>query len=170
MDNLRRQAAKFGARFEQTLVSGVHFSSQPRKLICSDRTVQARSLIISTGASPRMTGVPGERELLRRKGRDDLRHLRRILLSPDGRGRIGGGDSAAEEALFLTRFASRRSTWSTAGTAAGLAHHGRTGHLPHPKITPTWDSIPLGSRLKRGRGQRPQDPERQDRGPIARFR
>src|SRR5580658_4733131 len=63
MDSLRQQAAKFGARFEQALVASVDFSATPRRLVCSDRTVLARSVIIATGASPRLTGVPGEREL-----------------------------------------------------------------------------------------------------------
>src|ERR1700678_4540206 len=50
MQNLREQAAKFGTRFEQTLVQSVDFSSLPRKLICADRTIQARTVIIATGA------------------------------------------------------------------------------------------------------------------------
>ena len=63
MDNLRRQATKFGTRFEQTLVQSVDFNSMPRKLICADRTILAKTVIIATGASPRMTGIPGEKEL-----------------------------------------------------------------------------------------------------------
>src|SRR5471032_3008765 len=43
MDNLRKQAAKFGTRFEQTLVSSVDFSAIPRKLVTSDRTILAKS-------------------------------------------------------------------------------------------------------------------------------
>ena len=59
MDNLRQQAAKFGTRFEQALVTSVDFTSLPRKLICEDRTILARSVIIATGASPRLASVPG---------------------------------------------------------------------------------------------------------------
>src|ERR1700749_745266 len=62
MDNLRKQAAKFGARFEQALVQSVDFSGSPKKLVCADRTILSKSVIIATGASPRMTGIPGERE------------------------------------------------------------------------------------------------------------
>src|SRR5690606_22258343 len=68
MDNLRQQATKFGARFEQTRVDSVDFESQPRKLVCGDRVSLAKSVIIATGASPRVTGVPGEKELYGGKG------------------------------------------------------------------------------------------------------
>ncbi|HEY5227286.1 MAG TPA: FAD-dependent oxidoreductase, partial [Opitutaceae bacterium] len=68
MDNLRKQAAKFGTRFEQALVLSVDFTSMPRKLVCSDRTILAKAVIIATGASPRMTGIPGEKELYGGKG------------------------------------------------------------------------------------------------------
>src|ERR1700685_774680 len=57
MDTLRKQATKFGARFEQLLVHSVDFSSMPRKLDCGDRTILAKTVIIATGASPRMTGI-----------------------------------------------------------------------------------------------------------------
>src|ERR1019366_9368530 len=56
MDNLRKQAARFGARFEQALVQSVNFSLAPRRLMCGDRTLLAKTVIIATGASPRMTG------------------------------------------------------------------------------------------------------------------
>src|SRR5271155_1134053 len=63
MSNLRKQAEKFGARFEQAQVQSVDFSGAPRQLLCSDRTLLARSVIVATGASPRMTGIPGEKDL-----------------------------------------------------------------------------------------------------------
>ena len=107
MQNLREQAGKFGTRFEQAMVTAVDFSSQPRKLICGDRTILAKSVIIATGASPRMTGIPGEREYYGGKGVTtcatcDGAFYRKMEVAV-----IGGGDSAAEEALFLTRFASK---------------------------------------------------------------
>ena len=142
MDSLRQQAAKFGARFEQSLVASVDFSAMPRQLVCSDRTVLARSVIIATGASPRLTGVPGERELFGGKGVTTCatcdgsfyRHMHVAV--------IGGGDSAAEEALFLTRFASRvylvhrRDSLRASKIMADRA-------TSHSKIEPIWDSIPL---------------------------
>jgi thioredoxin reductase (NADPH) len=142
MASLRKQAAKFGTRFEQTLVQSIDFSAVPRKLVCAERTILAKSVIIATGASPRMTGVPGEKELFGGKGVT-------TCATCDGafyRGRdvavIGGGDSAAEEALFLTRFASkiylvhRRDSLRASKIMADRA-------TSHPKIQPVWDSVPV---------------------------
>jgi thioredoxin reductase (NADPH) len=143
MDSLRQQAAKFGARFEQSLVASVDFSAMPRQLVCSDRTVLARSVIIATGASPRLTGVPGERELFGGKGVTTCatcdgsfyRHMHVAV--------IGGGDSAAEEASFLTRFASQGLSRSSPRHAPSFENHGRSGHFANPKIEPVWNSVPL---------------------------
>ncbi|HSY54709.1 MAG TPA: thioredoxin-disulfide reductase, partial [Opitutaceae bacterium] len=142
MDNLRKQAAKFGARFEQAQVQSVDFTSSPRKLVCADRTILAKGVIIATGASPRMTGVPGEKELYGGKGVTtcatcDGSFYRNMEVAV-----IGGGDSAAEEALFLTRFASkvylvhRRDALRASKIMADRA-------TSHPKIQPVWDSVPI---------------------------
>lgn len=142
MDNLRKQAAKFGARFEQALVESADFSGLPRRLVCADRTVLARSVIIATGASPRMTGIPGERELYGGKGVTtcatcDGAFYRKMEVAV-----IGGGDSAAEEALFLTRFASkvylvhRRDALRASRIMSERA-------TSHPKIQMVWNSVPV---------------------------
>ena len=142
MDSLRKQAAKFGARFEQALVQSVDFASLPRKLICADRTILAKTVIIATGASPRMTGIPGERELYGGKGVTtcatcDGAFYRKMHVAV-----IGGGDSAAEEALFLTRFANkvyfvhRRDTLRASKIMADRA-------TSHPAIQMVWDSTPV---------------------------
>ena len=142
MDNLRRQATKFGTRFEQTLVQSVDFNSMPRKLICADRTILAKTVIIATGASPRMTGIPGEKELYGGKGVTtyatcDGAFYRKMEVAV-----IGGGDSAAEEALFLTRFASkvyfvhRRDSLRASKIMADRA-------TSHPKIQMVWDTAPV---------------------------
>jgi thioredoxin reductase (NADPH) len=49
MQNLREQATRFGTRFEQAMVTSVDFTSMPRKLICGDRTILAKAVIIATG-------------------------------------------------------------------------------------------------------------------------
>ena len=142
MQNLREQAAKFGTRFEQTLVESVDFTSMPRKLICADRTVLARAVIISTGASPRLTGVPGEKELYGGKGVTTCATCDGAFYRQMEVAVIGGGDSAAEEALFLTRFASkvylvhRRDALRASKIMADRA-------TSHPKIQPVWDSVPV---------------------------
>jgi thioredoxin reductase (NADPH) len=142
MDSLRKQAAKFGTRFEQALVQSVDFTSMPRKLICADRTILAKTVIIATGASPRMTGIPGEKELYGGKGVTtcatcDGAFYRKMEVAV-----IGGGDSAAEEALFLTRFASkvyfvhRRNSLRASKIMADRA-------MSHEKIHMVWDTEPV---------------------------
>ncbi len=142
MDNLRKQATRFGARFEQALVSSVDFSGTPHRLICDGREIAARTVIVATGASPRMTGVPGEKELFGGKGVTtcatcDGAFYRNLEVAV-----IGGGDSACEEALFLTRFASkvflvhRRDALRASKIMAG-----RT--TSHPKIQMVWDHVPV---------------------------
>mgnify|MGYP000982233012 FL=1 len=142
MQNLREQATKFGTRFEQALVTSVDLNSYPRKLICGDRTILAKSIIIATGASPRMTGVPGEKELYGGKGVTTCATCDGAFYRKMDVAVIGGGDSAAEEALFLTRFASkvylvhRRDTLRASKIMADRA-------TSHEKIQLVWNSIPL---------------------------
>jgi thioredoxin reductase (NADPH) len=142
MDNLRKQATKFGTRFEQALVHSVDFSSMPRKLVCGDRTILAKTVIIATGASPRMTGIPGEKELYGGKGVTTCATCDGAFYKKMEVAVIGGGDSAAEEALFLTRFASkvyfihRRDTLRASKIMAERA-------TSHEKIQMVWDTIPV---------------------------
>jgi thioredoxin reductase (NADPH) len=104
---MKQQAEKFGARFEVDHVSQVDLQTHPFTLETENGAhYQAKSLIIATGASPRRLGVPGELELT---GRGVS-----YCATCDGfffRGKeiavVGGGDSALQEGLFLTRFASR---------------------------------------------------------------
>lgn len=142
MDNLRKQATRFGTRFEQALVTSVDFSQTPHKLICGDRTIRARSVIIATGASPRLTHIPGEKELYGGKGVTTCATCDGAFYRKMDVAVIGGGDSACEEALFLTRFASkvylvhRRDTLRASKIMAD-----RT--IAHEKIEMVWDSVPL---------------------------
>ncbi len=142
MDSLRKQAAKFGTRFEQALVHSVDFSSMPRKLVCGDRTILAKTVIIATGASPRMTGIPGEKELYGGKGVTTCATCDGAFYKKMEVAVIGGGDSAAEEALFLTRFASkvyfvhRRDSLRASKIMAERA-------TSHEKIQMVWDTIPV---------------------------
>jgi thioredoxin reductase (NADPH) len=142
MDNLRRQAAKFGTRFEQALVQSVDFAAMPRKLVCSDRTILAKTVIIATGASPRMTGIPGEKELYGGKGVTTCATCDGAFYRKMDVAVIGGGDSAAEEALFLTRFAHkvylvhRRDALRASKIMADRVR-------AHEKIQPVWDTTPV---------------------------
>ena len=142
MQNLRKQATRFGARFEQAQVQSVDFASTPRRLVCGERTILARSVIIATGASPRMTGIPGEKELYGGKGVTTCATCDGAFYRKMDVAVIGGGDSAAEEALFLTRFASkvylvhRRDTLRASRIMADRA-------TSHPKIECVWNSVPV---------------------------
>ncbi|MFM1851916.1 MAG: hypothetical protein RIS54_1600 [Verrucomicrobiota bacterium] len=140
--NMREQATRFGTRFEQALVTSVDFTVMPRKLQLGDRTLLAKTVIIATGASPRMTGIPGEKELYGGKGVTtcatcDGAFYRKMEVAV-----IGGGDSAAEEALFLTRFTSkvylvhRRDELRASKIMADRA-------TSHEKIELVWDSVPV---------------------------
>jgi thioredoxin reductase (NADPH) len=140
--DMREQATRFGTRFEQTLVKAVDFSVMPRKLICDGREILAKTVIIATGASPRLTGIPGEKELYGGKGVTtcatcDGAFYRKMEVAV-----LGGGDSAAEEALFLTRFASkvylvhRRDTLRASKIMADRA-------VSHEKIQMVWDTVPV---------------------------
>ncbi|MCC5024476.1 MAG: thioredoxin-disulfide reductase [Candidatus Synoicihabitans palmerolidicus] len=142
MDNLRQQANKFGTRFQQSLVTEVDFTTSPRKLICGDKVILAHSVILATGASPRLTGVPGEKELYGGKGVTTCATCDGAFYRKMDVAVIGGGDSAAEEALFLTRFCSkvylvhRRDELCASKIMADRA-------TSHEKIEMVWDSVPL---------------------------
>ena len=105
MAEMRAQAAHFGTEIIQGNVQSVDISSHPFKVTTSSETYVTRSLIIATGASAKLLGLPSERAL--------LGHGVSTCATCDGfffRGRpiavVGGGDSAMEEAIFLTKFAS----------------------------------------------------------------
>ena len=106
MDNMRKQAERFGAQFRSGWVNSVDMSERPFKLAVEGLgELTAESLIISTGASAKYLGIPGEKESV---GRGVS-----TCATCDGfffRGKkiivVGGGDSAMEEAHFLTKFAS----------------------------------------------------------------
>ena len=68
MQNLRKQAEKFGTRYESGTVVGLDTASWPYTLKLADREIKARTVIVATGASPRLTGIPGEKELYGARG------------------------------------------------------------------------------------------------------
>lgn len=107
MDHMRKQAERFGAEFRSGWVTEVDFARQPRVITLEGgETLQTETVILSTGASARYLGIPGEQENV---GRGVS-----TCATCDGfffRGKkllvVGGGDSAMEEAGFLTRFATQ---------------------------------------------------------------
>ncbi|NGM85168.1 thioredoxin-disulfide reductase [Paenibacillus sp. 7124] len=107
MDNMRAQAERFGAKFVSGWVNSVELGERPFKLNVEEMgTLETDTLIISTGATAKYLGIPGEQ--------DNVGRGVSTCATCDGfffRGKeiivVGGGDSALEEAGFLTRFASK---------------------------------------------------------------
>lgn len=106
IENMKKQAERFGATFQLAHLDRVDIGEHPFRLHTSAGEIHARTLIIASGASARWLGLPSEQALIGRGVSS--------CATCDGfffRGRpiavVGGGDSAMEEALFLTRFASK---------------------------------------------------------------
>jgi thioredoxin reductase (NADPH) len=106
IERMQNQAAEFGAEFMEGYVSGADLSLRPFLLDLGSETIEARTLIVASGASAKMLGLESERKLL---GRGVS-----TCATCDGyfyRGKevvvVGGGDTAAEEAMFLTRYAAQ---------------------------------------------------------------
>lgn len=106
--NMRAQAEKFGARFEGDVVERVELSAGAKKLFASSGKIfECRALIVATGASPKLTGVKGEKELLGGNGVSTCATCDGAFFRGRSVAVIGGGDAACEEASFLTRFAAK---------------------------------------------------------------
>jgi len=103
---MQRQAERFGTRIEMDIVTTVDLHTHPFKVVSYGGEHEAQALIVASGASPRKLGVPGEAEL---SGRgvsycatcDGFFYMGKDIVM------VGGGDAAVEEAIFLTRFASK---------------------------------------------------------------
>ena len=106
IENMRKQAARFGADYRMGHVVTVDLSKRPFTLSLGKETIQTRTLIIATGASARWLGLPNEQALIGR-GVSSCATCDGFFFSGKEIAVIGGGDSAMEEALFLTRFATQ---------------------------------------------------------------
>jgi thioredoxin reductase (NADPH) len=106
MESMRKQAARFGTEFLTDNVTSVDFSSKPLKVNTGDTTYETGAVVIATGASARMLGVPGERELLGH-GVSTCATCDGFFFREQEILVVGGGDSAMEEATFLTKFATK---------------------------------------------------------------
>src|SRR5262245_26991154 len=106
MAEMRAQAEKFGAEMIQGNVTKVDLCSRPISVVTSDATYGAKTLIIATGASARLLGLPSERGLMGR-GVSTCATCDGYFFRGQEIAVVGGGDSAMEEAVFLTRFASK---------------------------------------------------------------
>ncbi|MBO0830403.1 MAG: thioredoxin-disulfide reductase [Actinobacteria bacterium] len=105
MDQLRKQAERFGAELVPDDVTAVDLSATPKVVRVGEDTYHARTIIIATGSGYRELGVPGEK-LLSGHGVSWCATCDGFFFREQNIAVIGGGDSAMEEATFLTRFAS----------------------------------------------------------------
>jgi thioredoxin reductase (NADPH) len=139
MDNMRKQAERFGAEFITDDATEVELTGDVKVVRIGSDEFRARAVIIATGSAWRPLGVVGEQEL--------LGHGVSSCATCDGfffRGQpiavVGGGDSAMEEATFLTKFANsvkiihRRDSFRASKIMADRA-------LSNDKIEPVWDSV-----------------------------
>ena len=141
MTRMQKQAERFGARVKFGTVEGVDLATRPFRLNVDGESVETETLIIATGAGHRHLGLKNE-HLLEKKGVTYCATCDGAL--PMFRNKpvvvVGGGDSACEEATYLTRFAStvylihRRDTLRASKIMAA-----RT--LTNPKIKPIWDTV-----------------------------
>ena len=106
MGNFRAQAARFGAQFLTEKANKVDFSSRPFTIWAGDDTYKAKAVIIATGAQARMLGLEAERRLLGH-GLSTCATCDGFFFQEQNIAVVGGGDSAMEEATFLTKFADK---------------------------------------------------------------
>ena len=139
MERMRKQASRFGTEYLTEDVSSVDFSQQPFIVQTSNETYRSRAVIITTGASAKMLNVPGEKELLGH-GVSTCATCDGFFFRDQELLIVGGGDSAMEEAIFLTKFASkvtvvhRRDELRASKIMQQRARE-------NPKIEFVWDSV-----------------------------
>ncbi len=105
-ERMRKQAARFGAEFQMDTIADIDTNGPPFTLTGRSADYQARSVVVATGASPKLLGVPGELELWGR-GVSYCATCDGAFFRGEHVAVVGGGDSALQEALFLTRFGSK---------------------------------------------------------------
>ena len=104
MEQFRAQAERFGTQLQSKEVTSVDLTGDLKQVMVDDTTYLARSVILAMGAQPRYLHVPGEQELLGR-GVSSCATCDGFFFHDEDVAVIGGGDSAMEEAIFLTKFA-----------------------------------------------------------------
>lgn len=137
MDETRKQAERFGAKILEAQATKIDLSSNPFRLSFDDREELCKTLIIATGASPRLLGLDGEAKLMG-YGLSTCATCDGAFFRDQEIVVVGGGDSACEESLFLTKFGKRvRLIHRRGELRASKIMANRV--LSHPKIEMVWN-------------------------------
>jgi len=139
MEKFKKQAERFGTTFIPGDVTSVDFSKRPFTVVTEEETLQAKAVIVATGASPKTLNLPGEKEYAGR-GVSYCATCDGFFFRDKEIVVVGGGDTAMEEANFLTRFGARV-------TVVHRRHEFRASKimadrlLANPKVRVLWDSV-----------------------------
>ena len=168
IENMKKQAARFGAEYRLAHLVSVEVGAHPIRLHTSAGEIHTRTLIVASGASARWLGLPSEQALIGH-GVSSCATCDGFFFRDKDIAVVGGGDSAMEEAMFLTRFASkvtllhRRDAFRASKIMLERA-------MAHPKIelrTNTVVEEVLGVDEKEVKGLRLRDVKSGERGELA---
>ncbi len=140
MQNMRKQAEKFGTTIVDTNITKVDFSQKPFRVWSGEEEFQAKAILISTGAQTVWLNIPGEKELIGR-GVSSCAVCDAAFFKNKNTFVIGGGDAAMEDALALTKFAQsvtlvhRRDSFKASKIMQDRV-------LANPKVKVIWNSAP----------------------------
>ena len=154
IENMKKQAVRFGAELRMAHLSSVDLTKHPFALNIGKETIHTRTLIIASGASARWLNLPSEQALIGH-GVSSCATCDGFFSSGKEIAVIGGGDSAMEEALFLTRFATKVTLINRTENFRASQDHARARHGPPQHQVPLQHHRRRGPRRRRKGRQRP---------------
>jgi thioredoxin reductase (NADPH) len=140
VDRMKRQAEKFGLKIASHEVTGLELTAEKKVVITPNENLETRALILACGATPQKLGIPGE-ELLTGKGVSYCATCDGPFFRDEEVAVIGGGDTALEEAIFLTRFAKKVFLVHRRDKLRGIQLL-QDRAMAEKKIEILWDTIP----------------------------